>query len=87
MNRTKVNYWIDVGLTFSFLACFFTGIIKWPGLIRLIGASLYAKIPMHNISTLHIWSGLIMGILVFIHQALHWNWITTVTKGFFKKEV
>ena len=84
MNRTKLNYWIDVGLAISFLACFITGLIKWPGLIKIIGVAAYKILHAPNISILHDWSGLIMGALVLIHLALHWKWIVAVTKSMFK---
>ena len=85
MNRLKINYWIDVGLAISFFICFITGLIKWPGLIKVIGVSAYKTIQTSNISMLHDWSGLIMGLLVIIHLALHWKWIVCVTKNMFKK--
>jgi hypothetical protein len=86
MNNLKLNYWIDVGLAISFFSCFITGLIKWPGLIRIIGTSNYKILYFGNISRLHDWSGLIMGLLVLIHLTLHWNWIVSVTRSFFKKE-
>jgi len=85
MNRTRLNYWIDIGLAISFFTCFITGLIKWPGLIKLIGTSAYRTLHVRNISLLHDWSGLIMGLLVIIHLALHWKWIVVVTKSMFKK--
>ena len=85
MNRTKLNYWIDVGLALSFFTCFITGLIKWPGLVRIIGAPAYRTLHVKNISLLHDWSGLIMGLLVIIHLVLHWKWIVVVTKSIFKK--
>ncbi len=86
MNRAKLNYWIDVGLAISFFTCFITGLIKWPGLIKLIGTSAYKILHIENISLLHDWSGLIMGLLVLIHLALHWKWIVSVTKNIFGKK-
>ena len=86
MNRTKLNYWIDVGLAISFFVCFITGLIKLPGLIKVIGVSAYKTIQTSNISMLHDLSGLIMGVLVIIHLALHWKWIVSVTKNIFKKD-
>ena len=85
MNRTKLNYWIDIGLAISFVICFITGLIKWPGLIQIIGTSAYKALHVKNISTLHDWSGLIMGIIVLLHLALHWKWIVCVTKSMFKR--
>ena len=86
MNRTMLNYWIDVGLVFSFFICFITGLIKWPDLIKIIGVSAYKALHVRNISMLHDWSGLIMGLLVLIHLALHWRWIVCVTKSIFGKK-
>ncbi|MBT3407914.1 DUF4405 domain-containing protein [Candidatus Woesearchaeota archaeon] len=86
MNRTKLNYFIDVGLAISFFICFFTGLIKWPGLVNLIGVPAYKFLYFNKISVLHDRSGLIMGLLVIVHLALHWKWIVCVTKSFFKKD-
>ena len=86
MNKIKLNYWIDFGLVISFLICFITGLIKWPGLIRLIGASTHKILYIKNISLLHDWSGLIMGMLVLAHLILHWRWIVSTTKNIFGKK-
>ena len=85
MNKTKLNYFIDVGLAISFFTCFYTGLVKWPGLIRVTGVSAYKTLSFSNISQVHDMSGLIMGLLVIIHLILHWKWIVVVTKSFFKK--
>ena len=85
MSKIKLNYWIDVGLAISFFICFITGLIKWPGLINLIGVSAYKILYIKNISVLHDWSGLIMGLLVLVHLVLHWKWIVVVSKKMFGK--
>jgi len=85
MNEAKLNYWVDVGLALSFFICFITGLIKWPGLIKIIGTSTYKILHVKNISLFHDWSGLIMGLLVLIHLVLHWKWIVGMTKKIFKK--
>ena len=81
MNKAKLNYWIDIGLAISFFICFITGLIKWPGLIKIIGVSIYKVLYVKNISMLHDWSGLTMGLLVLLHLALHWKWIVCMTKN------
>jgi len=85
MNRTKLNYWIDVGLAMSFFACFITGLIKWPGLVKMIGVPAYKALHVSGISLVHDWSGIIMGALIFVHLALQWKWIVAVTKKVFGK--
>ena len=86
MNKSKLNYWIDVGLALSFFVCFYTGLVKWPGLINVIGVSAYKILHFSNISKLHDMSGLIMGLLVIIHLALHWKWIVIMTKNLIIKK-
>jgi len=86
MDRMKLNFWIDVGLAISFFICFFTGLIKWPGIIKIIGTSAYRALHVKNISVLHDWSGLIMGLLIMVHLVLHWKWIVCATKAVFKGE-
>ena len=81
MNKAKLNYWIDIGLAIAFFICFITGLIKWPGLIKIIGTSAYRALHVRNISMLHDWIGLIMGLLVLIHLTLHWKWIISMTKN------
>ncbi len=55
-------------------------------MIDFIGVSLYRTLHVQNISTLHDLSGLIMGLLVLVHLALHWKWITSMTKTMFKRD-
>lgn len=84
MNNLKLNYWVNIGLIISFIICFITGLIKWSGIIRIIGTSAYNILHFKNISLFHDWSGLIMGILVLFHLVLNWNWMVGVTKNIFK---
>ena len=86
MNNLKLNYWVDVGLAISFFICFVTGLIKWPGFIKIVGVSAYKILYVGNISMLHDLSGLIMGALVLLHLALHWSWIVVMTKKFFVRK-
>ncbi|MCK4997290.1 DUF4405 domain-containing protein [Candidatus Pacearchaeota archaeon] len=86
MNKAILNYWIDIGLAISFFTCFITGLIKWPGLIKLIGVSAYKILSFSSISMWHDWSGLIMGLLVLVHLALHWNWILAISKNIFGRK-
>jgi cytochrome b subunit of formate dehydrogenase len=83
MNRSILNYFIDIGLAITFFAVFITGILKFRELAQLFGYNTVV-LPVKELSTIHDWSGLIMGILVLIHLILHWNWLKCMTKGFFK---
>ena len=84
MNKLKIDYWIDVGLAITFLSAFITGLLKWPSLIRFFGLT-HRNLPWAEITFVHDWSGLIMGLLVFIHLLFHWKWIVCVTKNILKK--
>ena len=75
----KVNYVVDVGLGVSFLLVFIAGLVKFPGLVGGFGIR-FGDLPIGTISAIHDWSGLIMGILVFIHILLNWGWIKATTK-------
>ncbi len=82
MDKGKLNYFIDIGLLISFLLMFFTGLFKWPG-----WRSFYSFITDWGlVSRIHNWSGLVMGLLVFVHLALHWKWIVAMTRKVFTKK-
>lgn len=85
MNKTKVNYWVDVFLAVSLLICFFTGLLKWSGASRIIGIQIFRSLFLRELSNLHDISGLVLGILVFLHIILHMDWIVAMTKRIFKK--
>jgi hypothetical protein len=79
MDRGILNYVVDMSLALAFILSFFTGILKWPGLIGKFGLS-YSDLPMAAITKIHDLSGLAMGLLVLIHLILHWKWIVCFTK-------
>ncbi|MBU0757850.1 MAG: DUF4405 domain-containing protein [Nanoarchaeota archaeon] len=84
MKRNMLNYVIDIGMGISFLLVFFTGIIKLPKILTFIIVN-KIRLPLLTITLIHDWSGVVMGILVFAHIMLHWNWIVTMTKKLIKK--
>lgn len=81
MDRLKIKYVIDVILGVSFLSVFVTGIIKFPGLVQALGYS-RADLPFAAISRLHDISGVIMGMMVFAHLAMNWQWIVCMTRQY-----
>lgn len=85
MDKTKINYWVDVGMGIAFIFAFITGIFKFPVLTRsFIGV--FRLIPSRTMNIIHDWSGLLMGLLVLAHLILHWNWIVCMTKKKLKCE-
>ena len=83
MDKGKINYWVDIGLIITFILAFVTGVFKWPSLVKY---SFNLGLNMKLFSLIHDWSGLIMGLLVFVHIALHWKWLVVMTKSKFKKK-
>lgn len=74
MNRSRLKYYIDIGMGITFLLCFITGLIKWP--TKVIGAG-----GSRMISTMiHDFSGLFLGLFVFIHLLLNLDRIICMTK-------
>jgi hypothetical protein len=86
MDKSMLNYFVDVGLALAFILSFLTGIVKWPGLVNKLGLT-YSDLPMFTISKIHDFSGLAMGIFVLVHLILHWKWIVCFTKKMLGKNV
>ena len=79
MNKAKLNYFIDLLLAVAFILVAITGILKFPGWFG------YLQLPWRTLSKIHDWSGITMAVLVLVHLVLHWNWIVSMTKSFFRK--
>jgi len=77
-------YVIDIGLFISGAICIVTGIIKFPELIRYITYT-GLVLPYNSFSFAHDWSGAIMTVLVLVHVALNWSWITKMTRALVRK--
>jgi hypothetical protein len=83
MDRSKVIYVIDIGLIITFFTSFITGLIKFPGLLNTFGISQFS-LPIPQLSVIHDWSGVTMGLLVLFHLILHFRWIAEMTKKIFR---
>jgi hypothetical protein len=79
--RSVTNYSIDLGIIVTSIILFFTGVIKfleiWANLTDLSYIAAF-------LTNLHDWSGLILGILVFLHVIMHWRWMWAMTKNLIK---
>jgi hypothetical protein len=84
MRRVYLKYAIDLGMLVTFLLCFITGIIKFPGFIGFIKATRYV-LPMRDLTIIHDWSGVAMGLLVLAHLLLNFSWIIAMTKQLAKR--
>lgn len=79
MRRIFLKYLIDLGMLATFLLCFITGIIKFPGFLRFIGATRHV-LPMRDLTLIHDWSGVALGLLVLAHLVLNFRWILQMTR-------
>jgi hypothetical protein len=78
MDRKILKWSLDLAMGIVFIICFVTGILKFTLLLRLTGLN-GLVLPSAFISDLHDWSGLLLGLLVFIHLFLNRNWIISMT--------
>ena len=82
--RNIINYSVDIVLGILFFLIFITGIIKFPGVISFFGKN-PRTFPLYEVSTIHDWSGLLAIGLLIVHVVLHFQWIVSTLKAFFKK--
>ena len=85
MYRAQLKYFVDVGLAVSFILCFVTGVVKFPGFVRAIGAT-HRVLPMRDLTLIHDWTGVLMGLLVLAHLVLNYRWIITMTRQIFGRK-
>jgi hypothetical protein len=79
MNKTNINYLVDLGMAAAFLLSLVTGILKYRGLLHLL-ARFDIYLPTHIFTRLHEWGGAALGSFVLLHLVLHWHWITATTR-------
>jgi len=81
MVKAITNYIVDIGMGFSFVIVFITGILKFPQLFFYFRTwNLNWKI----ITLIHDWSGVILGLLIILHFVLHWEWTKNITRNLFR---
>gem|GEM_PF-947899 len=85
MNVKQTKSLVDIGLILSFLICFITGIIKIPVLLKYLDLR-FLDVPVFQITQIHDWSGIILGILVVIHLTLNWRVLVSLTAGLLKND-
>jgi len=85
MDKCKINYAIDIGLIISFLVVFITGVIKLRVLSSIFSGLIDAVTP-RTMAFIHDWSGVAMGVLVFLHIVCTWDSFTAMTRKYFGKK-
>lgn len=89
LNRTKLNYVVDLILTLLFIVVAGIGLLLYffiPSGIRRGGYIVYMGLTKTTWIWIHSRAGLLMIVFVLIHLILHRHWIIYTTKNLFKKE-
>lgn len=89
MNRTKVNYIVDMGLMLLFLVVAFAGFYMYffiPSGVPHGRYVVYMGLTKATWTWIHNKSAILMTFLLILHLALHWKWIFCITGNLFKKE-
>jgi len=74
---TKLNYWIDILSLITFSPTAVTSIAFF--------FNINTGIQRYTLIMIHDWFGMAFIVLMLIHLVLHFNWLTAMTKSFFKK--
>jgi len=77
VNKAKLDFWVDLAMGLAGAISAISGLLLlWPGDVTsgILGVSLRAW------TSLHTWSSLVALAGVGLHLALHWNWMTAMTK-------
>ena len=74
MKRCWINYAIDVLLFLTALTLAISSLLIWVVLPKGYNPQWLLWIAIHK------WSGLALFIAAFLHIALHWRWLVTMTK-------
>lgn len=87
MNKTMVNYWLDVVIGLGFVLAFISGVAflfmgsgGYQGGRADVSQAFFLGIARETWRTLHTFSSLMMSAGVGLHLAFHLNWIACVTK-------
>ncbi len=88
--KAKANYSIDLGLFLTGLFEVVSGFVLWlilprgGGQGRLVTEESFLWVRDTWI-TLHDWVGVAFMVLLIVHLALHWRWVTRMTREFLRR--
>ncbi|MFN2108540.1 MAG: DUF4405 domain-containing protein [Anaerolineae bacterium] len=94
MNKTKLNYWVDVMIAVAFVISAITGLAflvmgsgGYQGGRNSQFLTTFLGLERAQWSDLHTLGSLVMISGVFMHLVLHWNWIVCVTRRMIARPV
>jgi hypothetical protein len=79
MNRQVIKWGLDLAMGAAFFVSFITGMFKFTYFMRLFGLT-SLRLPIAQMSNLHDWSGLFLGLFVAVHLILNRAWIIAMTR-------
>ena len=79
MNKTKINYWVDLVIALAFVLSAVSGIV----FLFPFSGSTALGITYSAWDGIHTWGSLLMIAGVLAHLVLHWKWIVAMTKKTF----
>lgn len=79
MNKTKINYWVDLVIALAFVLSAVSGII----FLFPYSGSTALGITYSAWDMMHTWGSLLMIAGVLAHLVLHWKWIVAMTRKTF----
>lgn len=79
MNKTKINYWVDLIIALAFVLSAVSGLVF---LLPVNGSSVLG-VSYLVWDQIHTWGSLLMITGVLAHLALHWQWIVAMTRKTF----
>ena len=82
--RLTYNILLDATIAVSFLICAISGVY----FMFFVESGPTSEIFLFSKTTwdlIHTWSGVIMTITAILHLALHWKWVTNITRKMFIK--
>jgi hypothetical protein len=83
MNRLKTNIIIDILMLVSFAAMSFSGFVLQMRRVFFANRSPFMGMSRHTWSDIHLWSAIVVLVLLVLHLVLHWKAVA----GFFKKSI
>jgi hypothetical protein len=83
MNKSKMNYWVDVVTGLAFLLSATSGIV----FLLPVSQTFVLGISYALWNQVHTWGSLLMIGGVFTHLVMHWKWMVAMTKSYVRSLV
>lgn len=92
MNKTRLNYWLDVVIVLAFLMSALTGVAflfmgsgGYQGGRNAGYVNVFLGLERAMWSDLHTLGSLVLIVGIGVHLIFHWKWIASVSKRVFPK--